>query len=96
MSDVNEIEIQHALGTLDRRKYMNNLAKNAKERKCRNCRHCHLCGNKIVKGETYYFLSSRPNGLTSSKTFSPETYINICIDCTWLSLPSMVKRSKES
>jgi len=71
-----EFEVQVALGTAS--KYKNKFTEKLVVEISPGKRKCHFCGGTINKGEKCY---SARNSL----------YLNVCIDCSWMSLKSMLK-----
>lgn len=61
-------------------KYKNNLIKNYILKTTKGRRHCHFCRKSIEKDGQYYRYS----------------FMNICIDCSWLSIQSILRIFRES
>ena len=79
-----EIKTQIALGTLPP-EYKNDLCRYETPRIAKGVRRCRLCGEKCIKkGDEFYEVI-----LTTVSTSRYPIYMNICIDCSWLSMQTI-------
>lgn len=80
-----ELKIQMALGALPEY-YKIDVCRGIPTVISKGRRTCHLCGEKCIRnGDNYYSVN-----LVSSSSSWPK-YVNICLDCSWLSLIKMIK-----